>query len=184
MILFKSYYNILATTIFIVAILFAHLLITDKYNWTQNTISDLGAQGYKYKYIMQTGFLLFGTVLATGIFFNGLSWRVLPILIYGIAVAFTGIFCTKPFSGNLPYSIVASNLHSTFAQVAGIAFSIGILIQLFFTTDINTKYLHIVFFLFVIGLSSAFGLVKNYQGIIQRLLYLVSFIWLMRFYKP
>ncbi len=180
----KLNYNILSTTLFVVFIIVAHVFSTDNYNWTKNTISDLGAQGYDRKLILQIGFLAFGLTLSVGIFLNGLSWRTSPILIYGLCVALTGVFCTKPFIDLETYSTTQSTLHSTFAQIAGVSFSIGVLTQLFFTTENNSKLIHLTFFILVIGLSAIFGLLNNYQGIAQRILYLISFIWLIEYYKP
>ena len=181
---FKTNYNIFSTLLFVVFIIVAHIFSTNYYDWTKNTISELGAQGYERKLIMQIGFFAFGLTMCLGIFLNGLSIRTLPILIYGLCVALTGIFCTKPFFDINTYSTTQSTLHSTCAQIAGLTFSIGILAQIFYTTDKNLKYIHIAFFILVIGLSALFGLLKNYQGIAQRLLYLTSFIWLVKYYKP
>lgn len=179
----KSNYKLLSTVLFIISIVIAHLFSTMGYNWTKNTISDLGAQGYPRKFIIQAGFLSFGITLALGIIIDGLTWKSLPILIYALCVALTGIFCTKPFFEVSSYSMWQSHLHALFAQVAGVAFSLGILLQLFSTPHIPLKYIHLTFFLLVIGLSLTFGLVTNYQGITQRVLYLVSFIWLVKFFE-
>jgi hypothetical membrane protein len=123
----KSNYNIISTTLFVVFIIVAHTFSEDNYDWTKNTISDLGAQGYERKLIMQIGFLAFGLTLAIGIFLNRLSWQTSPILVYGLCVALTGIFCTKPFFDLDTYSTSQSTLHSTFAQIAGVTFSIDVL---------------------------------------------------------
>ena len=133
---------------------------------------------------MQIGFLAFGLTLTTGLLLNGITGRTTPILIYGLCVALTGIFCTRPFTDIATFSTSQSTLHSIFAQVAGMAFCIAILTQLFLTTNNNLKFIHAVFFILVIGLSMTFGLLKNHQGIAQRLLYFVSFIWLIKYYKP
>ena len=93
----KNNYNILSTALFILAIVVAHIFSTNNYDWTKNTISDLGSQGYDRKLIMQFGFLVFGLILAIGILANGLTWRTTPILIYGLCVGLTGVFCTKPY---------------------------------------------------------------------------------------
>ena len=132
---------------------------------------------------MQVGFLAFGVVLVVGLLLNGLAWRKAPILIYGLCVALTGIFCTQPFFEVDGYSSVESSLHSAFAQIAGVSFSIGILVQVFFESNPRLKLIHLAFFVSVIGLSAAFGLLSNHQGILQRLLYLVSFAWLILCYK-
>ena len=166
------------------SILLAHVFAGSNYDWTKNTISDLGAQGYERKLIMQLGFIVFGLTLVLGHLFTGLTWRTSAILVYAICVALTGVFCTKPFVGIEAFSNTQSNLHSIFAQIAGIAFSIGILTQVFFASNNQLKYIHVAFFILVISLSATFGFVKSYQGIVQRLLYLSSFIWLIKYYKP
>jgi Protein of unknown function (DUF998) len=181
---FKSNYNIISTALFVLAIVVAHIFSTNNYDWAKNTISDLGAQGYDRKIIMQFGFLAFGLVLSVGILANGLTWRTAPILIYALCVGLTGIFCTKPFLNIDNYSASQAAIHSALAQLAGAAFTLGIFLQLFYTTDKSEKWIHFFFFILVIGFSASFGLVKNYQGIAQRLLYLTSFIWLIKFYKP
>jgi hypothetical membrane protein len=180
---FKTNYAMVSTLVFVGFILLAHVFATNNYDWTKNTISDLGAQGYSRKLIMQLGFLAFGISLAYGIMLNGSGLANYPILIYAVSVALTGIFCTKPFFNVESYSSTQSLLHSTFAQLAGIAFSIGILTQAFYASDNRLRYIHVLFFVLVIGLSASFGLLKNYQGIMQRLLYLTSFIWLVKYFK-
>jgi hypothetical membrane protein len=168
----------------VLAIVVSHIFSTNNYDWTKNTISDLGSQGYDRKLIMQFGFLTFGLILSTGIIANGLTWRTTPILIYGLCVGLTGVFCTKPFFNFDNYSATHATIHSTFAQIAGATFTLGILLQLFYSVGKSEKWIHFTFFIFVVGFSACFGLTKNYQGIAQRLLYLTSFIWLIKFYKP
>ncbi|MBK8109541.1 MAG: DUF998 domain-containing protein [Saprospiraceae bacterium] len=177
-------YPTISTTIFVLTIVVAHVFATHGYEWTKNTISDLGAQGYDRKLIMQFGFLAFGLTLTAGVLYKGLTWRSMPILMYGLCVGLTGVFCTKPFFDFDHYSEIQSMIHSALAQLAGVSFTIGILVQSFFTNHKREKWIHLTFFVLVIGLSASFGLVNHYQGIVQRLLYLTSFIWLIGFYKP
>lgn len=179
----KSNYNIISTVLFVLAIVVAHIFSTNNYDWTKNTISDLGSQGYDRKLIMQLGFLAFGVTLSTGILANGLTWRTTPILIYGLCVGFTGIFCTKPFFNFNSYSATEENIHSALAQIAGASFTLGILLHIFYSADKSEKWIHFIFCILVVGFSASFGLVKSYQGIAQRLLYLTSFIWLIKYYK-
>jgi hypothetical membrane protein len=181
---FKCNYHIISTALFLLAIVVAHIFSTNNYDWMKNTISDLGSQGYDRKIIMQLGFLSFGLSLALGILLNEWNWRTTPILIYGLCVGLTGIFCTKPFFPTENYSFSESNIHSALAQIAGVSFSTGILLQLFYAANTGEKFIHFAFIMLVISFSISFGLVKNYQGIAQRLLYLTSFIWLIKYYKP
>jgi len=181
----RSHYNVVATVFFFLIIVAAHFLVPDNYDLTKNTISDLGSQGYDYKPLMQVGFIFFGLILILGISLNEINLRTTPLLIYGFCVALTGIFCAKPFVNTEPFSTseMQSILHPFFAQAAGIAFSIGILMQVFYTNRRSEKIIHVLFLAAVIGLSVTFGLYNDYPGIVQRVLYLVSFIWLAIFYK-
>lgn len=179
----KCHYNVLSVVLFVIVIIVAHLISPNNYDWTKNTISDLGSQGYEWKIIMQFGFLAFGITLVIGILLNGLTWRTTPVLIYGLCIALTGFFCTKPFFSVDTFSTFQSSLHSIFAQIVGMVFSIGILTQIFFSISSREKYSHLIFFILVVGLSATFGLLKDYQGIVQRTMYIVSFIWLIRIYK-
>ena len=179
----KSNYNIISTALFVLAIVVAHIFSTNNYDWTKNTISDLGSQGYDRKLIMQFGFLAFGLILSTGILANGLTWRTSPILVYGLCVGLTGVFCTKPFFNLENYSASQASIQSALVQIAGVTFTLGILLQLFYSVDKSEKWVHFTFLILVVGFSASFGLLKNYQGIAQRLLYLTSFTWLLKYYK-
>jgi hypothetical protein len=183
MIFFKHYYNYLAVAGFIFVIIIAHLFSPDDYNWTKHTISHLGCQGYNGKCIMQFGFIAFGFIMAAGIFLNGISWKTAPVLIYALCVGLTGIFCAEPFFTYHEYSGTEAEIHSFFAQTAGMSFCLGILVQLLYARSQNQKWLHLFFFILIIGLSASFGIFVFYQGAIQRLLYLSSFIWLVRCYE-
>ena len=179
----KNNYPAVSTGLFVTAIVFAQMVSTNNYDWTKHTISHLGSQGYDRKHIMQFGFLAFGLTLAAGVLLNGITWQATPILVYGLCVGLTGIFCAKPFFPYEAYSVRQAAIHSWLAQLAGLAFTLGVLGQLFSTPDKKEKFFHLIFFILVMGLSASFGLVKHYQGVFQRLLYGVSFLWLLKFYR-
>lgn len=78
---------------FIAVILLAHFFTPPEYRWTQNTISDLSAQGLKYQWIMQAGFIGFGLLLNLGfaqkfIAAQKVSYPDLLIMLYGLAIFF------------------------------------------------------------------------------------------------
>ena len=51
----KSNFNSVSTLIFVFFIIVAHVFATNNYDFSKNTISDLGAQAYDPKGIMQIG---------------------------------------------------------------------------------------------------------------------------------
>lgn len=185
---FLSKYNWISVGVFILIIIVAHIFVSPPYNWKNNTISELASQHYNYRWIMKIGFILFGGILIIGIIgkliqHKGNLITEIPILIYGLAILISGIYSTKPIMEGVEFSITESQIHSICAQTAGIAFSIGLLIFGFRETVLNLKLIHFGFFIFVIGCSALFGLTNSNVGIIQRVMYLGSFIWLTFFYN-
>lgn len=174
---------------FIAVILVAHFFAPPEYVWTQNTVSDLAAQGLPHQWIMQGGFIGFGVLLNLGfiqkfIVARKVIYADVPLMLYGLAVLVTGFFSTMPFIAGIAYSAQESGLHSLFAQLAGGFFILGILYRLVLAPTIQEKWFHAVFFILVMGTSLGFGLSENGmlalgKGIIQKTMYAVSFIWLL-----
>ena len=181
---------IIASVIYFVAVIvIAHFFAPPGYRWTRNTVSDLAAQGLKYQWIMQAGFIGFGVLLNLGFILKFIdarkvSYPDLLIMLYGLAILLSGFFSTAPFLEGVKYSEQESKLHSLFATVAGVCFTLGILIRLLTAVTPGERWLHIVFLILVMGISLTFGLAENGtlalgKGIIQRSLYLISFGWLL-----
>lgn len=182
-----------AVVFFGIVIIVAHLFSPTNYDWQVNTISDLGSQHYEFAWIMRIGFVGFGLLLLISILpyylvSEGRNHSDILILLYGLFVSLSGIWSTASFSGSDSYSMTEDNLHSTFAQLAGIAFSVGILWHTIAYAEIGAKMAHIIFFSLVIAFSILVGLSKNEMipmgiGLVQRGLYLVSFGWLIYRYN-
>lgn len=182
---FTMVYPRFSVIMFLLFIVMAHLFATGAYRVRRNTISDLGAQGYRRKAIMQAGFLLFGVSVAAGVVLNGNALRTLPLGIYGASIAFTGIFCTKPFEDSVQgYSVLQDRLHSLFATLAGFCFCAAIALQAMFSATGAEAGLHLLFLGVVTALSILFGLTGNFRGLVQRGLYLVSLYWLGWVFRP
>ena len=178
---------IFAVSVFVSFIILAHFQAPASYSWMKNTISELASQGYEHKWLMQLGLISFGLLfifsmtafLAQG---EGLWYRELPFMIYGGAIALSGIFCAGPFTEGVDFSIKEAQLHSLFAQIAGVAFSIGILVHGITSPKVSGKAFHFAYLLFVVLFSLLFGLVPRYAGVMQRILYLGSFSWIVLTY--
>lgn len=181
-------FNWTSVGLFVGIIIIAHFFTNSPYDWKSNTVSELAAQNYQYRWIMKIGFILFGGILAAGIINkilsgNGKLITELPILVYGLAILVSGLYSTKPIVSGTEYSELESQIHSYSAQIAGMAFSTGLLIHGITASNTNLKIIHFATFIFVVGLSALFGLMNSNVGIIQRIMYLGSFVWLTIFYN-
>jgi hypothetical membrane protein len=176
-----------AVLFFMGVILLAHFFAPPGYGWMNNTISDLGSQGHIYKWIMQAGFIGFGLLLTGGLVhkFRVLGQIQIPgllVMLYGLSVLMTGFFCAAPIDNNLAFSVIEAQTHSIFATLAGFALVAGILGYML--TSPSRWMFHLVFVVLIVAISALFGFSENGtiaigKGIIQRTLYLVSFVWLV-----
>jgi len=172
---------------FAVVIVIAHFLAPPGYIWTQNTISELSSQGHSHKWIMQLGFIGFGVLLDTGLIWKSYTLeKINPpdilIAVYGISIFVTGIFCAAPFGTTIKFSGEEAQIHSLFATIAGFSLALGILWYLIITPE--KRDFHFLFLVLITGISMLFGLSESGailigKGIVQRVLYLVTFIWLV-----
>ena len=174
---------------FAAVILLAQSFAPSGYRWTQNTVSGLASQGHKHKWIMQAGFVGFGLLLNTEFIskFIAAKEAVYPdalIMLWGVGIALSGFFCTEPIDKSITYSATEARLHSICAAVAGICFSLGILWRLIVSSRPDERIFHLSFLTLVVGTSVLFGLSESNvigigRGLIQRVLYAVSFTWLL-----
>ena len=136
---------------------------------------------------MQAGFIGFGLLLNAGFIlkFAAAGKTIYPdilIMIYGLAILLSGFFCTAPIHESIPYSLSEARLHSIFASVAGLSFSLAVLWYLGLSAQAGQRWFHLVFLVLTVGSSLLFGLAENGaipvgKGVVQRVLYTIS--WLM-----
>jgi hypothetical membrane protein len=182
-------WNVIAVLYIILLIIIAQIIVPDSYDWVQHSISQYAAQNYEYQWIMQLGFLGFGVLLSIGVFTNWAKnrkywYREVPVLVYALSIAVSALFSTDPFIEGVSYSEQEAQLHSFFATLAGFSFSITVLLYTLTEQIVWKKSAHFLVLWLVIGLSFGIYTTENYVGLLQRLLWAVSFTWLVFLYNP
>jgi hypothetical membrane protein len=117
-----------AAGFFTAIILVAHAIAPAPYSWTMHEMSQLGAQGYEYAYIMRFGLISYGALVVVAAILKvakrfRTGWPNGFIGIYGFAILLTGFFSTAPFRPGVPFTFREMNLHSTFGSLAVFALS-------------------------------------------------------------
>ncbi len=173
---------------FITVIIIAQFFAQPDYLWTENTVSELAAQDHANKAIMQIGFIGFGLIFNIGLILKIIETQQLNVpgillMLYGIAILITGFYSERPIDSTISYAINEAKIHSLFAMIAGFSLSFAILWNMITSASVPEKITHLIFLFLVMGFSIAYGFAENGalnfgKGIIQRSLYLVSFIWL------
>lgn len=155
-----------------------------EYNKRENTLGELACQTYDNRMIMQWGFKGFGIILFSGVVFfykeslNEPHYSI-PLALYAIFMYLTGIFSAKPFEHLVFYSIKESRLHGIFSQLAGMSLSLLIVMKFFVELGSVNRVINIVSLVFILYISARIGSRSSNKGIYERILYLVSFLWLI-----
>ncbi|MFW9789185.1 MAG: DUF998 domain-containing protein [Candidatus Thorarchaeota archaeon] len=184
---FLENYSIIAIVFFLVIAVISHLLTPSTYNWKENSISELAAQKYSNRWIMQLGLFGFGVILGSGIVMKlvlstSLWYLEVPIFAYAVSMSLSGVFSTKPFVEDDDYSHLHDKAHSLFANLTGISFSLGVAMRMIFSEFFADFILNTMFLVIVLLLSTAFSRATENRGIIQRGIFFLGFLWLVVVY--
>jgi len=161
-------------------ILLGPLYTVDGYSMVAHTSSQLGAQNTEGSWLMNLGFIALG--FGVGIDARRIWWIVPFVsaifLMFAVAMIMTGVFSLQPIDPALPYNDMWHVLHSVFAVAAGICFCVGAIGYGLFRRVGAAKWISIVAGLLATGLSLAIFMLPEVQGLLQRLMFAVTFTWL------
>lgn len=176
-----------ALVYFALVLLIAQRRAPGEYLPRRHTISQLAAQGYPKKRLMQAGFIVYGTLFTTGLVATMLQsqapiYRDLPSLVYGLALLPTGVFCSVPFFRSVRVSRREARMHAMSAQISAGAFGAGIGVHAVFATDVATLGFHLLSLLVYWGGAVWFARTRRSMGAAQRLMYAYGSVWLLATY--
>jgi hypothetical protein len=167
---------------FAAVILLGPIYSVDVYNVAANTISELGAQATRNNFLAISGFVAFGSGICID-WLRHQSWRTVAFLIFGLCVAAAGLFPHKPIGVGIPYDARIHEMHSVLASAGGVAVTVGFIVQGIAARDWRTRSLAFYLAAICVLMPMAMFAWPDYQGLIQRAMYLQVFAWLW-FYFP
>ena len=155
----------------------------DSYSLLRHTTSQLGAQKTPNAWIMNITFMIIGLscVIEAWVKLKTLVLHRFVSTLFGISFIFTGFFRHAPIEKGIGYSVLLDRLHSVFASLNGFCFIVLAVSAAFLEqkrlhkfTDILVALSSLLFSLLMFGVS-------DYAGLWQRIMFLVSFVWLILF---
>ena len=171
-----------AAGLFTAIILVAHAIAPAPYSWTMHEMSQLGAQGYEYAYLMRFGLISYGALVVVAAILKvakrfRTGWPNGFIGIYGFAILLTGFFSTAPFRPGVPFSFREMNLHSTFGSLAVFALSTAMVAFTVMAQTPRGRIIHLVALVLIWLMPEIFLKFSDAAGVLQRLLWLVMIAW-------
>jgi hypothetical membrane protein len=177
----------IAVLFFMFIIFIASFFTPDNYSILINTVSEMAGQNLPNAWIMRLGFIGFGVVMTFGLS-KGMKYKEfspivgVPFIIYAISIFATGIWSTEYRLSEVPYSELESVLHSIFAMIAGFSLTIAIAFNMILSKKQSRRLRDFFYVVVISGLSIIYGLIPEFQGIMQRTMFLVSFSWMIWFF--
>ncbi|MDP3965028.1 MAG: DUF998 domain-containing protein [bacterium] len=157
----------------------------EEYSILKNTTSQLGAQHAPNAWIMNITFCLLGIacMLEAWIYLKTFWVHKILLTIFGTGLILTAVFRHEPIIEGIPYNDFESALHSLFATIVGFSFTLFAISAAFIEKRNSKKLLAVLVGLIATGLSVLMITVTDYTGIWQRLIFIISFAWLMLFFE-
>jgi hypothetical membrane protein len=175
-ILFAGVYLLMLLAMFMLP-----LYIVSDYSIIRNTLSELGAQSTPASWIMNSIFaaLALSSVISGWRCFEGFVFHRIMLILFGISLTLAGFFSQAQVSHDIHYNISEDGWHSFFACTTWMAF----IILAFSTALIQEKQadrnLAVGTGLSAIFLSLLVSEADKTAGIWQRLLFIISFGWMI-----
>lgn len=150
-----------------------------------HTTSQLGAQNTKNAWIMNFVFVLMGltTIYVGWKHYDGYWLHKILLLLFGMSLVFTAVYSHAPINSLISYNIREDELHSLFASTTGFSFTILAISTGFVKKDTRKKFLPILVGIIATILSMMMFMIESYMGIWQRLIFIISFGWMIYEFK-
>lgn len=170
-----------AIALFVLAVVAGPAYTVPGYSPVSNLISELAAQNTQRNYLMSAAFIALGMAMV----FDGarsFGRTLAPFMAFGFFMFLAGLFAHKPVTPGVPYSAFAHSAHSAFATAAGISISVGLIWQAVLAQSARRRLQAVLVAVVCMALPLGMLALPAYQGAIQRIMYVIVFLWLWRYY--
>ena len=152
------------------------------YSSIAHTTSELAGQGMPDAWIMRSGFAAFGlcTAMAAAMRLRDRPFTSAPLIVFGAAMLAAAVWSNAPIDRSVVYSLREDAIHSAAASLMGLAFAVACLARLWMTAFPLRDGLSWLALAASIGLPLGMIAFPNVDGGLQRLMFAISFVWIIR----
>jgi hypothetical protein len=105
-----------------------------------------------------------------------------PFMAFGLFMALSGLFGHTPIADSVPFDELEHRLHSLLATLAGVSITAGLAWHALRTPRRGQRAAALALAVLCVVLPLSMLNFPAYQGLIQRVMYLLVFAWLWHFY--
>jgi len=174
--LYKLAFGCLLSVMFVLP----YFSVEDYVIW-RNTTSHLGAQGAPYAWLMNGSFILMAVATAQLAFtrMRSYGFQQVCIAVFSIGLVGTALFRHAPIVEGLVFSVFEDHMHSVFASLVGFSFTLFAVSTAFIVRNRTHRIVSISVATSSVILSILIFSTPEFAGVWQRIMFIVSFAWLL-----
>jgi len=155
----------------------------ENYSIISNTTSHLGSQFAPNASIMNITFIIMGTacIIESRQFLKTYWVHQVLLIVFGLGLIFSGVFRHSPIIVVQNYDVMHDRLHSIFASLVGFSFVLLSFSASFIEVNPRNAFINALIGLLATLFSILMAFYPQYAGIIQRVMFIMSFTWLHLF---
>ena len=157
----------------------------ESYSILNNTTSHLAAQNTPNSWIMNVVFCYLGvaTIIEGWEYLKNYWSQKIIITVFGLTMIFTAVFQHAPIEPNIPFSVREDELHSLFATLCGWSFVTFAVSSAYIEITKSHKVFAVAARVIALLLSILMFSITDLMGIWQRMIFMLSFAWLIYFFE-
>jgi len=157
----------------------------ESYSIFKNTTSHLAAQKTPNAWIMNMIFISLGAAsIIEGWYRIKEYWfHKIVLMVFGLSLIFTAIYQHAPIEPNIPFNIKSDELHSLFATICGWSFVTFAVSSAHIEITKSRKVFAVAAGVIALLLSILMFSITDLLGIWQRMIFIISFAWLIYFFE-
>ena len=147
-----------------------------------HSVSELAGQNMPNAWIMRTGFVAFGTatILAALMRLTATPAVSAALVVFGLAMIAAAVWSHLPIDQGLGGSTTEDDLHSIAASGMGVAFATACVARFWTPGRKRPDIFNVIALCCSVGLPLAMLGFPEIAGAAQRLMFLISFVWILR----
>jgi len=184
----ENHYFRLLTYAYLIMLLVIFILpfySVPEYSIIKNTPSHLGGQNMPAAWIMNITFILLGVASIWNGWprLKGYWFQRIVLLIFGGSLILCAFYQHAPIIREMPVDVQEDKMHSIFATLTGFSFSVFAIATCFITNNTTERAITAFVGMIALLLSILMFQVEDYMGIWQRMIFIISFGWMIYIFK-
>jgi hypothetical protein len=169
-----------------IAMIFGPALSPPEFSWLRHSTSEQAGQNMPGAWIMRTGFIAFGlgVLLAVLADWSRLSYVRAALGLFGAGFIAAAIWSNAPIVPGLPVNQHEDDLHSVASGIVGAAFAMACAARLFGPKGSKNDGLAWLGLIVSVVIPLAMVELPDFRGALQRIMFVVSFFFVFREFKP